>query len=220
MPSKVPKFPLLQRIFPPHPTDRYVFPVNLHVRRITNAGVDYFMGVFSQIEQESNSSVLWMAPTGSVLFVSQSFQDLTGYKTTDVAGKGIGTILATPEDEANLMAHLESVLSKQKTDESVDVSVRHMVSNDVVKARASLRLAGSDDTVLITVTFQLEDASKMGIFSVSVAGRITYVNTQFGTFLGYSIKDLLKMDISQLITEPWGEKTPASSLPVLMCLAP
>lgn len=182
-----------------------MFAVNLHVRRITNAGVDYFMGVFSPIEQDSNSSVLWMAPSGSVLFLSQSFQDLTGYKTSDVAGKSVSTVLATPEDEANLMAHLEALMNKKGTDETVDVSVRHMVSSDVVKARASLRLTGSDESLLVTVTFELADASKMGIFSVSAAGKITYSNTQFGTFLGYSVKELLKMDISQLITEPYGK---------------
>lgn len=49
--------------------------------------MDYFMGSINPIPEDPTVSTIWIATNGLVISISQSFQDLTGWKSIDLTGK-------------------------------------------------------------------------------------------------------------------------------------
>jgi hypothetical protein len=73
--------------------DRYVFPVNATVTKVSGSGADaIFMGVLKPSPDDSGVVKAWVMPGGMVLCVDQRFTDWLGKVPTDCCGKPLASL--------------------------------------------------------------------------------------------------------------------------------
>lgn len=153
--------------------------------------------------QDDNACYLWLSPTGTIVIVGQTFEDLTGWKYVDVVGKSFSTLLDDHAALDKIVDMASSMKFGEEGSDRFDLKVNHHFSTPL-NAKCSLKLAGTENVTLIGVTLFLDSSSSRGVFSINSLGHLTYGNAQFSRLLGYSPKEIPRLQLMQLVPEPYG----------------
>jgi hypothetical protein len=81
--------------------DRYVFPIDLVVTKVSGDGADaIFMGVIHESAEDKNVVKAWIMPGGTLLCMDQRFTDWLGKSIVDCVGRPLHILASEGHEEA------------------------------------------------------------------------------------------------------------------------
>lgn len=98
--------------------------------------------------------------------MNRAFEDLTGWKYTDVIGRSFDVVLEDPKQlEPIVRIGAGMKLGDRSSKEKTQLRISHRVAG-VISAEASVRIGGTPNVKLMTVKLFVETSEIKGIFSV------------------------------------------------------
>ncbi|GLI64845.1 hypothetical protein VaNZ11_008226 [Volvox africanus] len=206
--------------------DRFVFPLKIAVTKVSGTGADsLFMGVLKSAEDDPSTVHAWMMTQGTILCVDQRFSDWFGRSPNEVVGRPFNT-LATEQDVLIKLLDLANASTEAEFQEgrvsSEQVHLLHKYTEPVA-CRLKITLGGTDSQRIFVVHIKRVRNDQTNMMVTDHKGRIMYMNTDLATALGYTPKQAVKMDISQLMSPPYSQlhykymKEPPAKVPLQSC---
>ncbi|GLC33063.1 hypothetical protein PLESTB_000374500 [Pleodorina starrii] len=206
--------------------DRFVFPLKIAVTKVSGTGADsLFMGVLKPAEDDPGTVHAWMMTQGTILCVDQRFSDWFGRSPNEVVGRPFNT-LATEQDVLIKLLDLANASTEAEFQEgrvsSEQVHLLHKYTEPVA-CRLKITLGGTDSQRIFVVHIKRVRNDQTNMMVTDHKGRIMYMNTDLASALGYTPKQAVKMDISQLMSHPYSQlhykymKEPPAKVPLQSC---
>ncbi|KAG2450719.1 hypothetical protein HYH02_004557 [Chlamydomonas schloesseri] len=206
--------------------DRYVFPLKIAVTKVSGTGADsLFMGVLKPAEDDPSTVRAWMMTQGTILCVDQRFSDWFGRGPQELVGRPFNTI-ATEQDVLIKLLDLANASTEAEFQEGRVTSEQvHMLHKytEPVPCRLKITLGGTDSQRIFVVHVKRVRNDQNNMMVTDHKGRIMYMNTDLASALGYTPKQAVKMDISQLMSHPYSMlhykymKEPPAKVPLQSC---
>ncbi|KAG2429691.1 hypothetical protein HYH02_013949 [Chlamydomonas schloesseri] len=185
--------------------DRFVFPLQLCVTKLSGIGTDsIFLGVLRPVPLDARNVRAWVAPNGLILCTDPQFASLTGLSSGDMVGRHFQSLVTD-------MGACESLLEACK-----DAPFESLAAGLLV---APLRLAhkylppvpveirvspsGTDAQRLFVFNARRTDGNSDGLMVVDTKGALTFATWDVAAMLGYPLKRFLTMRLEQLLPQPF-----------------
>ncbi|KAG2443480.1 hypothetical protein HXX76_001833 [Chlamydomonas incerta] len=208
--------------------ERYVFPMQLCVTRMSGTGSDsVFLGVARPMVANSLNVRAWVSPNGTFLCGDQMFASMCGIGEGELVGRSLASLSAGPEVD------IETLLDRCREASAVDLAsgvvkvemlLRHRFL-DPVPVDVTLGLAGTDGQRIYVLNCQRTDGNDGNIMVVDQHLRMRFCSVGISTLLGFPLRKLATMKLDQLLPPPYNTmhgkwiKDPSTNIPVTSCRA-
>ncbi|KAG2443203.1 hypothetical protein HYH02_009280 [Chlamydomonas schloesseri] len=203
--------------------ERYVFPMQLCVTKMSGTGTDsIFLGVARPMVPNSLNKRAWIAPNGVFMCGDQQFSSMCGITEGELVGRTIASLVDATDVEVELLldrcrdasaADLEAGLIKAQ------LLLRHKYL-DPVPVDVTFGLAGTDAQRIYVLNCHRTDGQDGNIMVVDQHLRMRFCSVSVSTLLGFPMRKLATMKLDQLLPPPyntmhgkWIKDPPATVLP-------
>ncbi|EFJ45817.1 hypothetical protein VOLCADRAFT_93925 [Volvox carteri f. nagariensis] len=212
--------------------DRYVFPLQLCVTKLSGVGTDaIFLGLLRPQPLDSRNMRAWVAPNGVILCTDPQFSSLTGLLGEEMVGRNFRTLCT---DIAAVDAMLESCrtapyeqLVAGEISFNLEMAHRYLPPMPV---RITVKPGGTDSQRIFVMNAQRvcnadtgfggggssESASapffsssssssscSEGLIVVDARGGLVFATWDVAAMLGYPMRSFLRLRLEQLLPEPF-----------------
>ncbi|KAG2429714.1 hypothetical protein HYH02_013971 [Chlamydomonas schloesseri] len=185
--------------------DRFVFPLQLCVTKLSGIGTDsIFLGVLRPVPLDARNVRAWVAPNGLILCTDPQFASLTGLSSEEMVGQTIQSMCVDS-------AAIEDLLDTCK-----EVPYEELVAGNVVRrlnlvnrhthqvpVEVKITPGGTDTQRLFVFNTHRTDGNSDGLMVVDTKGALTFATWDVAAMLGYPLKKFLTMRLEQLLPQPF-----------------
>ncbi|KAG2443454.1 hypothetical protein HXX76_001811 [Chlamydomonas incerta] len=186
--------------------ERYVFPMQLCVTRMSGTGSDsVFLGVARPLGSNLLNVRAWVAPNGVFLCGDHMFASMCGVAESELVGRSLASLLDTDQVE------VEQLLERCRDAPAVELEagviktqllLRHKYL-DPVPVEVTLGLAGTDGQRIYVLNCQRTDGLDGSIMVVDQHLRMRFCSVGISTLLGFPLRKLATMKLDQLLPSPY-----------------
>ncbi|KAG2443202.1 hypothetical protein HYH02_009279 [Chlamydomonas schloesseri] len=208
--------------------ERYVFPMQLCVTRMSGTGSDsVFLGVARPMVANSLNVRAWVSPNGTFLCGDQMFASMCGIAESDLVGRSLASLSASSEID------IETLLDRCREATAVDLASGVIKSEllfkhrflDPVPVDVTLGLAGTDGQRIYVLNCHRTDGQDGNIMVVDQHLRLRFCSVGISTLLGFPLRKLATMKLDQLLPPPYNTmhgkwiKDTSTNIPPTSCRA-
>nr|ACF39778.1 PAS domain sensory protein FXL1 [Chlamydomonas reinhardtii] len=208
--------------------ERYVFPMQLCVTRMSGTGSDsVFLGVARPMVANSLNVRAWVSPNGTFLCGDQMFASMCGIAESDLVGRSLASLSAGPEID------IETLLDRCRDATAADMASGLIKAEVLFKHRfldpvpvdVTLGLAGTDGQRIYVLNCQRTDGQDGNIMVVDQHLRLRFCSAGISTLLGFPLRKLATMKLDQLLPTPYNTmhnkwiKDTSANIPPTSCRA-
>ncbi|GLI70439.1 hypothetical protein VaNZ11_015349 [Volvox africanus] len=186
--------------------DRYVFPVDLCVTKMSGSGSDsVFLGVMRPLPTSTLRSRAWLAPNGIFLCGDQQFASLCGLTEKNLVGRSLASLCANPDSE--IMAMLERFRQASAAELSSglvrwELLLRHRFL-EPVPVEAVVGLGGTEGQRIMALSCRRTDGRDGNLLVVDTHMRLRFASLGLCTLLNYPMRKLAGMRLDKLLPPPY-----------------
>ncbi|EFJ46271.1 hypothetical protein VOLCADRAFT_93382 [Volvox carteri f. nagariensis] len=186
--------------------DRYVFPVDLCVTKMSGSGSDsVFLGVLRPLPPSTLRVRAWLAPNGTFLCGDQQFASLCGLMENDLVGRSLASLCANPDSEVSALLERFRAASAQELVSGVvrcELLLRHRFL-DPVAVEVVVGLSGTDGQRIMALSCRRADGREGNLLVVDTHMRLRFASLGLSTLLNYPMRKLATMRLDQLLQPPY-----------------
>ncbi|KAG2423294.1 hypothetical protein HXX76_015443 [Chlamydomonas incerta] len=209
--------------------ERYVFPVELCVTKLSGTGTDsIFLGVLRPVPPDVRNLRAWMSPNGVFLCGDQGFASMCGLGEGELVGRTLVSLVAPDSVSAaeelldrGREAGMGALMSGAVAGE-LRLSHRFL---DPVPVAATLGFAGTDQQRILVLNCRRTDGLTGTILVVDTRLRLRFASAGVSALLGYPARKLAAMRLDQLLPPPYNTlhakwiRDPPANAPPTSCRA-
>lgn len=174
--------------------ERYTFACQIFVTKITQGGVDRFMGVFRVHDEDFTQVILHCTTNGMIVSANSSVYNFFGYKAVECMGQQLHTMFG--HDEL-----FQTCLSQQEGEDVLheETPLKHK-HGFIVMADIHAQITGTSTQKLIVIKFVMKKSElNVGIIVLDKLKYIRFCNREVTNILGIREFAVIGSSITQLI---------------------
>jgi PAS domain S-box-containing protein len=185
--------------------DKYVFPVELCVTKLSGVGSDcVFLGLIRPMAMSTQNVRVWISPAGSVLCCDQQFSSLVGLPSEELVGRPWASLVT----ETGAAGELLDACQVAPVDDFVEgklaanfTAVHKWLT--AIPVRATVKMGGTEQQRIFVVNMARTDGKDEMLLVCDTHGTISFATYDLSVVLGHAYKKLLKMKLTELLPPPF-----------------
>jgi len=185
--------------------DKYVFPLDLCVTKLSGIGADcVFLGLLRHTKPSTTSVRVWVSPIGSVLCCDQQFSTLVGMQGEELVGRMLASICTDATAADALIATCQNVACADFAAGLVTAQLQlHHKYLAKVPVAVTVALAGTDTQRIFVMNMARTDGKDEGLIVSDSSGALQFITHDVATMLGYTVKKAMTLRLDALIPAPY-----------------
>ncbi|GFR51631.1 hypothetical protein Agub_g13986 [Astrephomene gubernaculifera] len=184
--------------------ERYVFPLQLCVTKLSGIGTDsVFLGLLRPAQLDAHNVRIWVSPTGAILCADPQFASLTGMQGEEMVNcnfRNLATDMTAVDDllEKCRNAHY-ALLRRGGIETCIELAHKYLPP---IPVKIRVTPGGTDAQRIYVLNAHRIDGNTDGLMVVDSKGTINFATWDVAALLGYPLRQFLKMKLEQLLPEP------------------
>ncbi|KAG2445381.1 hypothetical protein HXX76_000003 [Chlamydomonas incerta] len=188
--------------------ERFVFPVQLCVTKLSGSGSDsIFLGVVRPLPPNPHVMRAWLSPNGTFLCADQQFASAVGRSEGELVGHQLMALAASAEAVEGLLERCKAATAAELEGGEVVVSGLELVHRylpDPLALEVSVGLAGTDGQRILVLNCKRLDGVEAGVLVSDTHMRLKFASLEVALLLGYSTRQLAGgMKLDTLLPPPF-----------------
>ncbi|PNW79942.1 hypothetical protein CHLRE_08g373200v5 [Chlamydomonas reinhardtii] len=188
--------------------ERYVFPVQLCVTKLSGSGSDsIFLGVIRPLPPNPHVMRAWLSPNGTFLCADQQFASAVGRSEGELVGHALLALAVSAEAVEALLERCKAATAAELEGGEVVVSALELVHRylpEPLALEVAVGLAGTDGQRILVLNCKRLDGEEAGVLVTDTHMRLKFASLEVAMLLGYSMRQMASgMKLDALLPPPF-----------------
>ncbi|KAG2431591.1 hypothetical protein HYH02_013284 [Chlamydomonas schloesseri] len=188
--------------------ERFVFPVQLCVTKLSGSGPDsIFLGVVRPVPPNPHVMRAWLSPNGTFLCADQQFASAVGRSEGELVGHPLLALAASAEAVERLLERSKAATAAELEGGEVVVQGLELVHRylpEPLALEVVVGLAGTDGQRILVLNCKRLDGVEAGVLVTDTHMRLKFASLEVALLLGYTMRQLAGgMKLDALLPPPF-----------------